>query len=427
MKKARILSALLLFTMILTACGGESLPKTTAQTGETETLSETGATTLHPIEGAFPDFPDYRLPAGATPDQMRQMAVKAMRDELTVRWTPAEKFHYDRTSDNAPRSFDFYPGKAVTGLPYTDAHSGLIQFLQYYDFETGIFTTPNKNLDGVVGNVCRGSVQWGIMAVCAGYNACDTAGKMAPGYGFYPVGEYKIPEGLDGVHSYGTLQITRDNGEQVMFRSYAAVLPADTLLGVGTDSPARHVNMAAEAAHVEKDAAGNIDPDKSYLVIQEQMGGEYSHTDYGAVTLYQSRLDQHYSFRKLYEQGYIPVTTGEFLGLVPYTVCEASFTPGEGEGLEAVFGGSVSSNYVLATIRMNVVDQNGKTVASRFRNFSLGSAPAAREATLEDFSKRRAGKELWETVPAGDYTLQVQVFPACGGIFTVNETAFTVK
>ena len=123
----------------------------------------------------------------------------------------------------------------------------------------------------------------------------------------------------------GTKDIIRDNGEDVILRSYAVMKMAD---GVYSSS-SYHVMMVADAPVIVYDESGNIDAEASYVLVLEQdaVGSKTEKKNYeqenGVVMRPLGGVDNKYTFRDLLNKGYIPFTIKELIGQEPVEDGEA--------------------------------------------------------------------------------------------------------
>ena len=85
--------------------------------------------------------PDYTFEGTPTTEELRNTAVNAMRDLLTIQWTPAYNISYYNTAGR-DKQFDYIAGTPYGGLLYSGAGSGLFQFFEYYNSETGLLNYP---------------------------------------------------------------------------------------------------------------------------------------------------------------------------------------------------------------------------------------------------------------------------------------------
>ena len=128
--------------------------------------------------------------------------------------------------------------------------------------------------------------------------------------------------------------------------------------------------MVIEPAVVVKNADGTINPEESYLMIQDQRGGSSNTSFYeveedGHTLYFSGRTSAKITFAKLYEDDYIPLTCAEFTGDKAYD--KATLTATEGvNSIDALLQADVESNYPLAVINLIITDSKGKqTIADR--------------------------------------------------------------
>lgn len=430
----RIAALLLLSALLLSSCASTIVPETT-ETAERKTesaVTETETKTDQYAEGHMTAIPDYTLPDGASTQTVRETAVRAMRDQLGVRWTPYANLKYNKEGAISEKDFYFNAGVLYAGLPYTEAGGSLVQFLQYYDFDTGVVTLDPKHVNDLVGNVCGGAVMWGWAAVSHTLRGYFQSGSMTYAQNVIPVGRWTYPDGISTFHEYPTWKIVDDNGEQVMMESYALVQMADGLTSSGEGSLGSHTMMAVENAKVVR-TGGKIDPEKSTIVIQDQRGGGESDgypVEEGEMTVrYSGRTRFEVSFRWLFDNDFVPVTLREFTGEEPYRAPRASFS-GDGDSVEGILAGTVDCNLALCTVKMRVTDEDGKDVGEKFINTTIRDTESgeAYAFPLSRFGLRQGG-ELWisPSLKQGkSYHLTVSAIPASGRELVALETDFTL-
>ena len=79
----------------ITACSSPEVKETTpAVTDATETIPAVTAPVLDYTVANPTPYPDYSVPEDYTTDDLRQIAIRAMRDILTVEWTAAKYYTY---------------------------------------------------------------------------------------------------------------------------------------------------------------------------------------------------------------------------------------------------------------------------------------------------------------------------------------------
>lgn len=252
--------------------------------------------------------------ASMTGQQLRQICLDYIRLELEFPYRMEEDFVY--TIQSQKRARRLLSGKVYGGIPYVSRGAGnLYRIAEIYDPATGNLNRDSDIFDDIryFGNACSGSASmaWARVVTSAylGYTMFMTEAN-----GFLPVGPYKYPvENLTQFSPNGVrcTDMCSFNGEAVMYESYARLLPADGIVCDG------HVRMNSKAPQVVRNADGTIDPDQSIAWMREQncyVGNPVNlrlEPD-GTHHTVQGFVDAPYSFRTLFQGGYIPFTFREF-------------------------------------------------------------------------------------------------------------------
>ena len=305
--------------------------------------------------------------------------------------------------------------------------------MEYYDDETGVFdvetafrenggdakteiktdsagniTYYKRYCQMILFNQCSGSAFWGWGRVINSVNFHYTA-YMTVRNGFIPVGDFTYgyddkgkhygPETIDAFgkktegnpKGYDVDDLIADwrslKGSNAMYECYAQIQPADLLVSTG------HTRMA-KSVHVERNAAGSIDPAKSYVVALDQNESWGKNGKLGSVPYkVQGGVNKKYSFKTLQSGNYIPYTFAEFLEEgdprletfssslserydvlweavkdsvgVGVEKAEVFCTLGEAEtvSLKEFSEASVASNYAVSDVFVRVGDREGRVVA----------------------------------------------------------------
>lgn len=316
---------------------------------------------LAKVEDTVPEplvYPNYTYTEAPTTQQLRQTAVQAARDLLSVQWCSPEGFGYYK--EGSKKFFEYPQKMTFGGVMYSGASAGLFHFLEFYDSATGRFTYPGTadELKMEVGSACTDSLLWSWATVCNSFTGAYHPNELVVKNGFIPVGEYTYNQAIESFAMLSTEDIAKDNGEQTMAKSYAKMLPADILVS-STDI---HSMMVIEEPFVLSAPDGSIDLKASYVMIQDQRGGvgsgfyEVEHEDY---TVYHSgRISQKFTFAELLEKNYLPVTAAEFLGQDAYEAPQVT-VDGEATTLEEMQQLTVTANYPIAVININVLSRDG--------------------------------------------------------------------
>lgn len=313
-----------------------------------------------------PDYVFYHTP---TTDELRQRAVQAMRDFLSIQWTTHKKIAHNKTGPVSGKRFIYEPNVIYAGLPYTNGGKGLFQFYEFYEQDTGKlhFYKDGVTFNEDIGGTCACGVIWSLSTVCHTLGGKYINFWMTPKYGFVPVGDLKISDTIEEYRMYHTSRIIEENGLDCVLDAYCKIQPADAV----TSSPNDHTMMCIDYPHVEKDDKGKIDLDNSYVMIQDQRGGMkagfFDKRMDDDLIHYSGRTEFKYTFRMLLDEFYIPVTAKEFLGLEPYQRADVRFSETDCATREALAQGTVTCNYPMAVIKLMLTKRNGvRVMADRY-------------------------------------------------------------
>lgn len=358
------------------------------------------------------EYPDYTFETDPTPDELRQMAVKAMQDTLSIQWHTEKEIRYRKNGPVNKKEFVHAPGNTYAGLLYSSASTGLFQFFEYYNTETGCLEYPGTadELKMELGNSCADALLWSWSTVCNSIKGGFYPVLMVPNNGYIPVGDYTYRQTIQSYNEMPSYAIIENNGNDVILESYAKMLPADALLST-TDN---HAKMVIEAPVVVRNSDGTIDPENSYVMIQDQRAGGssfYTEEVNGHTLNYSGKLRDKTSFATLLEKNYIPVTTAEFLGLKPYE--KATVTSNKKcINMADLSELTVEANYPIAVVNLLEIDKKGnKTVLVR-QMFGAGNMYGVpRTFSLSEF------KNLDALSPASGSTIKVEVVVSTGERF----------
>ena len=305
-------------------------------------------------------YPDYTFRDTPDTTQLRQTAVQAMRDLLSIEWCSPDGIAYHKKGSK--KHFQYPKNMTFGGVMYTGASAGLFHFLEFYDYETGQLLYPGTadELKLDIGSACADSLLWSWATV-----SNSTSGGFHPNFmvqknGFIPVGTYEYNASIPSFSLLSTETIISNNGPEIMAESYAQALPADALVS-STDI---HAMMVIENPTVVYLADGKIDTASSYIMIQDQRGGigaGYYDVEHDGYTVHHSgRISEKFTFDMLMEKNYIPMTTAEFVGTKAYDAPTVTVEGGECTSFESLSELSVVSNYPIAVININTKDAKGR-------------------------------------------------------------------
>ncbi|MBR3836603.1 MAG: hypothetical protein IKJ74_00515 [Clostridia bacterium] len=384
MKKIALM--LLVFALVasLVSCGGESQlqeePKetktkevitTVENTPSVETVTKEEVDTYDYPTVADPLTPEAlaALPianSSMTTDQLRQLCLDYFYLQLTFSWTPDSRFSYTIESSGKPVTLE--KGSVFGGIPYVTVGTGnLYRVLEDYDTLTGVMPVSlYKANPKLFGNQCSVGAFWGWGRVINSANYTWTQ-SMVKKNGFIPVGTYQYRDDLDDYLKSSpdpltTIDICQQNGRDVMYESYAKMLPADGL--VYYSGTAGHVRMCSEAPTVVRDANGAIDPNQSYLRYRDQVS-KWSTAEQsdGSEMSIQGGVDVKVSFQKLFSSSYLPFTFGELIGTDPVEPSTATLSiSGDTVTVSQLKEAVLTTNYAISDVFLTVTDENGTEV-----------------------------------------------------------------
>lgn len=337
-----------------------------------------------------------------TEDELRDIVVDFMKLQLTFAYTPEfeDTDSYQYYIKNLKKYYGFSgckikfeEGKYYGGVPYTGSAAGnMYRWLPFYDADTGVMDwTPIVNSarlneeDGDIvypdvgsalfGNSCSAACYWAWGRVSNSLGSAWTSGWV-PAKGFVKVGEYTLANN-DKNHGDSTKKVCKANGTAVMYEAYASMKKADGLVRTG------HAIMNVADPVVVYKADGSIDGNKSYLCIAEQqayfltdapenggielyspLGGEgltyrVMGNYWGSVVNGQVK-DMEWSFKELYDQGFLPFTAPELVGKNPVEKATVTFSHKKDTITMGELGLSkVTSNYSISDVHFTVRDADG--------------------------------------------------------------------
>ena len=431
MKKVFAIMLAALMVLSMAACGGEEATPTKPQV-----LDPTGFVVPSPMT----ERPVYTVSENPTPRELREVAVQAMHDMLSIQWSVPNGFQYNKTGAVSHKDYIYNPDTVYCGLPYADGQTNLYVWLEYYDFETGRLRMEGDGqwLNDNLGNTCAGSLMWAWTTVCDSLTGKYVNTSMVPKYGCIPVGGYKIQNDMvldvysEEPGGYSTEMICAENGLAVMLEAYAQIQMADAI----TNSKSEHTMMVIEDATVVRDADGNIDPIQSYVILQDQAAGTsstvstfYEHAGEDGITYhYTGRtgpIAVKMNFKELFDATYIPVTTAEFLGQEPYAKPEVKISKEGIASFDDLYGTVITSNYPMSMFKLIATDEKGnKTdmLAVYFDRYDVqGSAPGMMDGKARNYKlsgDRLVIEGAVEALAAGTYTITGEVTAPNGEIFT---------
>ena len=344
--------------------------------------------------------------------ELRQRALKAMEDLLSVQWRAPRNISYRKNGCVGAKLFHYETDKIYAGIPYTNGDMGLMQFLEYYDEESGMlkFDGTNEEFNQQLGGTCACGVMWSWCTVCHSLTGEFVNYDMVKKYGCIPVGSYEYDYSIDSFRELQTKDIMEKHGKDVMFDAYAHVLPADAV----ESSNNNHTMMCLSPAHTVYTEDGKIDGEESYIIIRDQRGGYkkdfYEVEEDGETVHYSGRTAFKYSFNRLWDEWYLPVTTAEFLGTEPYQPAEVALDC-EVKSLADLQNASVRCNYPMAVVKVIAADADGAESRIAMRTIR-------KKEVRSGLARNCPISELHLEVPGWAKKIRLEVVATTGEVFT---------
>ena len=451
----KVISLLLIAMMLfgLVACGGDAAEGGSKETTAATTVATEPAETERPmpsflVPSPMTERPMYTVSENPTIEELRQTAVQAMHDMLSIQWSTEVTIDYNKTGAVSHKDYHYEPETIYNGLPYADGQTNLYVFLEYYDERSGLLMMEGDGqwLNQYLGNTCAGSLMWAWSTVCDSLTGKYVNTSMVPAYGCLPVGPYTYPdfnflkEYKEDAGKVSTAMICSYNGLEVMLESYAAIKMADAI----TNSKSEHTMMVIEDATVVRDSEGNINPAQSYVILQDQAAGtgntastfyEYNDPNDGTLHHYTGRtgpIAVKMTFMELFNATYIPVTTAEFLGLEEYVKPEVKFTKADATTVDELLSGTVTSNYPMCMFKVIATSESGRETEVHHVYFNRvdvqGSEPGLFDGKARNFKisgERIAIQEGLESLAAGNYTITFEVTEPNGEVFDIATVSYS--
>ncbi len=357
-------------------------------------------------------YPDYVLEDGASPEQLRETAVRAMRDMLSLQWFTAEDIGYNK--EGSKKYFQHAKDTLFGGVLYSGASSGLFQTLEFYDQKTGELKYPGTNdeMKDAIGSACADTLLWSWSTVCNSFTGGFYPSTMVVNNGYIPVGDYTYNYDIDTFYKHPSDQIVKTNGTKVMMESYAKMLPADALISTTQN----HALMVIEEPVVVRYPEGTIKSEESYVIIQDQRGGIgagfYDVEHEGYTVHHNGRIREKFTFAELLKENFIPITAAEFIGEDKYERAKVTTSGGDVNNFTDIPNITVKANYPIAVLKLIVTDNNGKEeILERVLFHAYDKEGAPREYDLGELTK------LAYINPTVTKRIRVEVTVSTGEVF----------
>ena len=403
LKKLFVILAVFVLCVTLVSCGtkneqggNETTDNNVAETNDlVETKEEEKKLTLP--EGINPDdyykFVEFKLAEG----EPRQIVVDYMRTQANVQWVAANDISLKDDLGTWDVNLKYERGKTYYGMIYSNLNSSYHKFVSELEANNGKFRSDATSWEDIIGVGCCSAILNAIQQVTN-----DVYGETA---NFIPngkdtcraikLGEYKVKDGCAQ-----TDEIVAENDQQTMYKAYALLDVGDIIVKRVNGAP--HIRVITEKANVVN-ANGKVNPGRSYVKCIEQTNA-FDKTRTDKVTTW--REDKLYTFTDLIDSKYLPVT----LGIYETPETELPYLALKEEITSAVLAkkslnGTVSSNYPLKHVYLNVCNTDGKIV----KQVVIGGMDDTFKVSL-----RNKSTELFENLSAGNYTFVIDAGIALG-------------
>ena len=357
-----------------------------------------------------------------TEQELRQLCVDAFKMHGSFVWTPTEDINYTFTLLEKESIISLPKGIAYAGMCYCSGgeNGNIWKALQFYDHETGAvdISAMDGQMIGMFTSACARAVEWAYARVSNSHGLEGMASFSQHHSNISLVGPYNYTPGKYAFSAGpGTKDIIKDNGEDVILRSYAEMKMAD---GVYSSS-SFHVMMCSADPVVVYLADGSVSADLSYVLVCEQdaVGSKSTTKDSvqsNGVTLRTlGSVDNKYTFRQLLDKGYVPFTVKELIGEDPVEVGDAwvgnqqkRLENGADIDMQKLFSNKLCTNYAICTVEFQVKDADGNVVYTY--NPHVNSLPYTYEVPLAQLTM----PDKMEALANGSNTLHIYVRMANG-------------
>lgn len=423
MKKTLIFLLSILMLTLLFACK-EKVSEVTP--------GPTTAVSAYKSSGTYTELGDEKLSwknidalpkkyAGMPAQEARDTALAFWRYCKGALWIPDAQYDIYKKEDGVnvyKRSVNI--GEVYGGLPYiSNATGNIYRLFDFMDQETGVVNiTEAGRYPLIFGGMCSSGCYWAWARVM---NSADYAWttSIVTSNGFLRVGPYTYDDTIRRFsNEYGTHNVMEENGEQIMFQSYAQLQVADGL-GYSRDGGVGHIVMCSIAPHVEYDEDGTINGETSYIHIIDQGAiWEEGVSPGGLKYQYECSVDKKITFAKLLKSCYVPFTFADLLGTEPIEETEYAFShTGDTITEKQLFNATVTSNYAISDVYVYAYDKSGNEV---YKHAIRAHMPSIMEMKLHKQVDKTYTWGSWDDVQAG-HTVKVEVLLGTGERFVLWE------
>ena len=216
--------------------------------------------------------------------------------------------------------------------------------------------------------------------------------------GCLPVGDYVC---IDATYARATSEILEENGRDKMMECYALLQKGDGLVFVNKYIQGHAVMCTG--VNVVRDESGKIDTANSYATILEQQSGgervqEAIIDEATGLEIYpMDGINVEWSFDKLYNTGYLPITCQELIDPSPLPE-PAVIDPLENVNSKNMFSGTISATRPIASVTLSVYNSADVKIQEATAYITASDIP--------EFSMMRFSSDVEKSVMHGSYDLK---------------------
>lgn len=353
-----------------------------------------------PQAGAEPVEPQ----APQSAQELRQAVVQHAQELAAVEWHCVEDVDFSHAVYWST-SLRYKAGTVYHGLPYTSdrvsANANLDEFLAQLD-ETGTYVGP-VTWNEMPGSDCGGQVRiaWAWAGALCGKEMEEFSfhpGADSRACGLIPLGDYDDSGFTTSNSTHNS--VLQPNGEQKMYDCYALLDAGDSLFVMYADG-GEHIMLVTGKPTVVQDKQGGYMPEQCIVPVLELNSAVHDKGEFKS-----SWNDQSYTFKSLYDIGFIPQTLESFQqeSFAAPTFETENVNVSGSVGFHDLMSGRVLSNYNVFTLTATLTDGQGNVAAQGV------SYPNSLRAELAELDYSRQLLELAE----GDYHFTLVVKTGLG-------------
>lgn len=320
---------------------------------ENQPKNENGILTINPDD--YYKCVVFELPK----ENFRDAAVNHMRAQSSIEWVCSKDFAVSEKFNSWGINLEWKKGEKYMGIPYSDTKVSLEEFKTY--MVDGTFTCNSSKWKEVPGNACMSSIFNSIQQFEP--NVAGVSNQLMPSYDTFQakiLGEYNVPKGVKT-----TKEIISANNLNDIYEAFASGIEGDIVIFKDDIKDASHIRMLVEPATVVRNAAGRINPSRSYVKTIEQTNAFDTQRKDGVKTTW--FVDHVYTFDALIEKEYIPITLEIYNKEkseceIPYLYLDEEITPAilaKGTAIS-----TIKSNFPIRFMKAELLDKTGNCVNS---------------------------------------------------------------